>query len=585
MARRVDGSDDMKELLISLAALVLVSTSSPPDEQTAATGGTGVETLVSVGSPSTPFSQNKQLEPAVAIDPAHPTIVVAAARDQVDMPSCDAGDPATCPIPAGIGFSGAYFSFDAGATWRQPTYEGWSARDCLGPGACAPHVGPIGTVPGFFEQGLRSAGRVSVAFGPVPSPTGEFSWSNGSRLYFSTVVEKLPGLRGPFLGGQAIAVTSTDDVAAAANGDASAWTTPTIVTRQERGFALDEGALVVDDAASSPHFGNVYVCATRYSGDWALVASVSNDGGATWTQSPVPRVVGGYGCILRTDSQGVVYLFGARDIPDPPHALLVQQIMFRSFDGGQSWEGPTRFRDVVAACSDPYAISGVCTWDGVAGVQVAGGGISNPTIDVANGSPSGEGATDVIYRTWVDGRDGLNHEHVLLSYSSDGGTSWSDPRTLDRPGDRGLFASVALSPDGTDAFVVYEAFTTPFRRDTSKPRGIVAVVLHSDLDADGAPIGFTEIYRGAEGDPRGGSFNSLGSVYLGEFISSAATNSGAIAVWTDLRNAAHCPAIDDWRGLLLRTDDPPGPPSPGQACPAAFGNSDIYGATAPDPSP
>src|SRR6266508_5689288 len=31
--------------------------------------------------------------------------------------------------------------------------------------------------------------------------------------------------------------------------------------------------------------------------------------------------------------------------------------------------------------------------------------------------PTGAGATDVIYDSWVDGRDGVDNEHVLLSYS------------------------------------------------------------------------------------------------------------------------------------------------------------------------
>ena len=31
--------------------------------------------------------------------------------------------------------------------------------------------------------------------------------------------------------------------------------------------------------------------------------------------------------------------------------------------------------------------------------------------------PTRRGATDVVYDSWVDGRDGVNNEHVLLSYS------------------------------------------------------------------------------------------------------------------------------------------------------------------------
>src|SRR5215211_2957259 len=118
------------------------------------------DTRVQNGSPASPFSQNKQNEPAVAIDQRHPNILAAGANDNIDMEACNAGTDNTCPFTPGIGGSGVYFSFDSGDTWTpQPTYTGLTARGCLGVVGdadpdCTPVVGSIGTLPWYYENGL-----------------------------------------------------------------------------------------------------------------------------------------------------------------------------------------------------------------------------------------------------------------------------------------------------------------------------------------------------------------------------------------------------------------------------------------------
>ncbi len=227
-----------------------------------------------------------------------------------------------------------------------------------------------------------------------------------------------------------------------------------------------------------------------------------------------------------------------------------------------------------------------CVMDGVAGARDDLS--SAPSVDIANGAPTGAGATDVILRTWVDGRDGVSAPHVFVSYSTDGGNSWSTPAASESAGDRGYYSAIAVSPKGTDAYLVYNAFTTPFRDDTTSPRNLVGVVKHADISG-GGPGAWTELHRSPGGDPRASAQNNLWLEFLGDYVYAVATNSYGAAVWNDTRNAADCPAIDAWRAAaqlaIENGTTVPTKPAPQQDCPSTFGNSDIFGGSYPDPTP
>jgi hypothetical protein len=433
----------------------------------------GADVLVTSGSPATTFPQNKQNEPAVAIDAAHPTVVVAGANEEIDVAPCGT-DTATasspCPFTPGVGLSGVYFSFDGGKSWTQPTYTGWSARTGTS------QVGPIGTLPWYYENGLVSDGDPALAFGPVYNASstsgggigGHFSWSNGSRLYYSNLAENFLG--GAFRGAEAIAVSRTDNVQAAAAGTKSAWMPPVIVSRQNAALFSDKDQVWADNAATSPYFGNVYICNVAFRsvgrGNAApepVMVARSTDGGTTWTQRQIsqatnnPQIGGRQGCTVRTTSTGTVDVFWLgfdQRLSSNVHFVAT------SSDGGATFSRPR----IVTAVNFPGFIdpvSGDFVMDGFAGAR--SDLTPAPSVDIANGAPSGANAPNTIVDTWTDGTGDVAHAEVITS--TNGGQSWNGPfdATDTGAGDgKAMYSAVAIAPGGSRLYLMYDEWQAAF---------------------------------------------------------------------------------------------------------------------------
>jgi hypothetical protein len=567
---------------------------------------------VTVGS-TDPFSGNKQNEPAVAIDPNHHNLLVAGANDNIDLEDCNAGADSSCPFTAGVGTTGIQYSINGGASWNQPTFTGYSARNCVGendpPGAtptdaCEPQEGgPIGTLPWYFENGLISDGDPAMAWGPSPG-TGGFSWSNGSRLYFANLTSNFSSKHseGQFKGVEAIGVsridiTSEDPATQATQlADKARWQAPSLIAPGGAGFS-DKEQIWSDTAASSDFFGNVYVCFGNFVGGPSagsnavrLTVARSTDGGTTWSSVVVEKnsdsasgtwalAAGATGCTIRTDSEGAVFVFWHGFNQDTKEEGI---FLSRSFDGGATFESRRRLFIVhPTGVFDP--VIGRNTMDGIAGARSDLS--TSPSVDIANGAPTGAGATDQIVATWVDGQT-LNDEHVMFSTSTNGGTGWTTPVSVEtNASDRGYYAAAAISPDGTDAWLVYNAFTAAYQTTTASARPLLAVVAHADVS--GGVVGsFGEVHRSAPGDARGSSQNDLTAEFLGDYVYAAATNEFGAFVWNDVRTALDCSAVDTWRAALRtkdKKDDPPRP-EPNNDCSADFGDSSIFGAAIADPT-
>lgn len=551
--------------LLSLTAALTVPTLA---------SAVSAESKVTVGSPASPYLPNGSNEPGLAMDANHPAVLAAGANDLVDNAPCRGSD---CELTPDIGISGIYFSFDSGATWTQPTYTGLTAQNGT------THIGPIRTLPNYFENGMSSHGDPALAFGPAPGPGG-FSWANGSRLYYANITFPLTG-QTPFTGPSAAVVSRTDDVAAAAANDQSAWMDPVVVSRQNTALFTDKEDIWADNASSSRFFGNVYVCNTAFRSlggpPEPIVLSASSDGGSTWRQRQLTSAVsnaqsgGRQGCAVRTDSTGVVYVVWEGTAAGQSVFYLA-----RSFDGGNVFERPF----AVATVHDVGAFDRVSrrfVFDGLAGTRTD----SFPSLSIANGAPTGDDATDTMVLTWPDAgaNNQLNHELALVQTSVDHGVTWSTPVNAAEAGDRPDNPAVAISPNGTDVYLVYNGYLDPFQTTTANPRRMQGVARHADVAGDGAVGSFTTLHRAAVGDARG-TTRALNRELIYDYQYAAAARDYGIVIWMDARDAAVCPAVNAYRQSLI--DGTPIPaPSPLTDCPPTFGNLDNYSGSYLDPTP
>jgi hypothetical protein len=241
---------------------------------------------------------------------------------------------------------------------------------------------------------------------------------------------------------------------------------------------------------------------------------------------------------LRTDSHGTAYMFGVGTVPSAGGQRF--ELLSQSSNGGQTWSSQ---RPVAGPVTQPGAfdpVQGRPVIDGVAGAR--SDLAPAPSVDIANGAPSGAGATDHIVMSYVSGT--LAQPDVLFTESTNRGATWTAPRAIEAAADRGIYTAPAISPDGTDVYVVYNAFTTAFQPTTATPRSLVGVVMQASASGSGATGSFSTVHRGESGDPRGSSANALISEFLGDYVYAAATRTYGVAVWNDARNAADCPAID-----------------------------------------
>jgi hypothetical protein len=590
-------------IVLSLAAFVL--TTSPASAVT--------NSEVSTASPSGRTPQNHQNEPTVAIDQSRPNVMASGWNDFIDQQVCpkDAAiNTGTClPSIHGVGLSGVGFSFDGGRSWKQPTYRGWTNFDCTRTDVeCNGHVGAIHTLPWYYEKGLVSEGDPAVAWGPKPDSNGHFSWANGSRLYYANLVGTwnptgndivFPGtILHNLLG---IAVSRADNVTAANFQNKSTWKQPVVINTHGGATAFeDKEQIWADNAQSSPHFGNVYICNAEFRSlglhlpgttPAPLKVYRSTDGGTDWRVKQVtpagspgrdnPTEWGYSGCTIRTDSHGVVYMFAERFqnpaiVGLPTHGTLV---MWKSFDGGKHWTKQDLLHRITDPCYFIDPVYGRCVMDGYAGAR--SDLASAPSVDIANGAPTGSDATNEIIMNYIDSPT-RNNVVSRVEYSTDAGSTWNGPQTVSLPADRAMYTAPSISPDGRRAYVVYNADVDPWRgSDMSSPRRYHGVFRQTAVSPGGALTGWSTVYNGPLGDLRASyPGHDIYQERIGDYVYSSASRTYGVGVENDLRNAAICGPVQQYRAESLGAGALALPaPWPIRDCRATFGNLDIWGIT------
>src|SRR5947199_8262495 len=141
---------------------------------------------------------------------------------------------------------------------------------------------------------------------------------------------------------------------------------PVLVSKQSSKTFSDKEQIWADNAASSPFFGNVYVCIASFrslshgnGSPQPLVVATSTDGGDTWTQKQVTSAsnnpfnskqgFGRSGCTVRTDSHGVAYVLANQFAVGMPGQG--SHIMVKSLNGGKTWTRPQNIGLAADTCS------------------------------------------------------------------------------------------------------------------------------------------------------------------------------------------------------------------------------------------
>jgi hypothetical protein len=524
----------------------------------------------------------QQNEPAVAINPSNPLIMVAGSNDY-------------CPTPtAGDAWMGFYVSTNGGTSWV----------NSLNPG---------------YPTDTSTEGRASPIFRRAGS-SGDpiMDWDNENRLFYGGISfnRTIPNPSGFVIpaNGDVIVSTWQHDASAPL---AMNYLRTVIVGRgtpiRFGGRFNDKPSLRVDDWPDSPHEGNVYISWTLFpgGGNDEILFARSTDHGATFSK-PIKvskRIAVGQGSDIAVAPDGTVYVFWRQfDIFVPRIDSAI--IFVKSTDGGRTFSDPRVARPIIPYdLSDRYLSGGFARDCGDGPFECASHYVFHRTFSAPNAVVDASGA---VYVTWeqvipaADNGDTFRPDgksHVVVSKSTNGGATWSTPVPID-PQAAGHQWWPNLEFDrstGTIVAIYYDSRSDP-SYSVNRPPGntaaatspcggaLVCEVLGTYFATSADGVSWTRLRVHAEGhQPQYEMFGDRNIPFHGDYLWIDANGGTAFGVWTDNRNVLTGPdpretSFDGFDVHQCRAAPTAAVPNPPDLCPNAGGlNQNIYGARATIP--
>jgi hypothetical protein len=514
-----------------------------------------------------------QNEPAAAINPSDPQVIVAGANDNCGV------------VTFGDGWMGFYVSTDGGATWVNSLNPGYPS-DTSAEGQASPIFG-----------------RAGAAGDPI------MDWDNENRLFYGGISfnRTIPNPSGRVIpqNGDVIVSTWKRDSSAPLGMDHLRTVVVGQGTPSQLGRFNDKPSLRVDDWANSPHEGNVYISWTLFPGfgnDQILFAR-STDHGATFSR-PMKiskRIAVAQGSDIAVAPDGTVYVFWRQFdvfVPGIDNAI----VFVKSTDGGQTFSNPQVARSIVPYDRRDVNVGGFGAGDcGDGPSECVSGFVFHRTVSLPQAVADADGSVYVTWEQLIPAADNGDtyrpdgQSQAVVSKSTDGGATWSAPVAIDpNPTGHQWWPNIEFDrTTGTIVAIYYDSREDP-DYSVNRPPGNTAAavsscsgaavcnVLNTFMAASSDGVSWTNMKVSSVGhQPEYEMFGNRDVPFHGDYLWIDANGGTAYGVWTDNRDVV--PGVDireavqDGFDVLQCRATAESP----DLCPNAGGlNQNIYGASA-----